>query len=75
MAHPQGGQPVAVFYPLGHPMPYAYSSFARTAKFAAIGAIMFGPAWTLWYRYLDKVQVNLDDGNGRNDKNDTIVLV
>jgi hypothetical protein len=24
VAHPQGGLPVAVFYPFGHPIPYAY---------------------------------------------------
>ena len=25
----------------------------RTAKFAVTGACLFGPAWTVWYRYLD----------------------
>jgi hypothetical protein len=24
VTHPQGGQPAAVFYPFGHPTPYAY---------------------------------------------------
>jgi hypothetical protein len=26
VARPQGGQPAAIFYPLVHPMPYAYAS-------------------------------------------------
>jgi hypothetical protein len=26
MAHPQIGWPAAVFYPFGHPIPYAYGS-------------------------------------------------
>jgi hypothetical protein len=26
VAHPQGGQPAAVFYPFGHPTPYAHTS-------------------------------------------------
>jgi hypothetical protein len=28
MDHPQGGQPVAIFYPLGHTMPYDYDKVA-----------------------------------------------
>jgi hypothetical protein len=26
VAHPQGWRPAAIFYPVGHPMPYAYDS-------------------------------------------------
>jgi YD repeat-containing protein len=32
MAYPQGGQPAAVFYPFGHPLPYAYDFSSRSIK-------------------------------------------
>jgi hypothetical protein len=29
VAHPQDGWPAAVFFPFGHPMPYAYTNSSK----------------------------------------------